>query len=721
MALHDRHQSTQHRAPRLALALVCLVAGPMALAELSLPLEGKWLFTDSDDPEFKNRDLKEVGWRSVQVPKPLQEQGYRRGDGWYRVHIAIPQSWQDHNLLLNLGYIANADEAYFNNRLIGVTSAAGWDSARLLRQYLVPHCVVLPGEDNVLAVRARGWNGLYQGPVRLTGASARDIRRGVADLVRREVRFEVTPQSLLYGSAKRVSFRIAMETPVPHPFEDAFSFSLASVTIDATGERTSFASEVALKPERPVEQVGTIPLGTEIVTSRAGFELSFEGAVCHSRLFRLVDVTRESLRWLTFDQTHGLRNQTDERVVLYRRGPISEGRPEETSRVGKQPVRILCIVSRAAWPGDVLPQGRESLFWRQLERLLREKYEKHTVDMLSLEVDGSVLAALASLDTALASIVPHIAILAPGGGLGRFVRNAQEYRSAIESVIAQIRLRPGPPCVMVVAPPAEPSRLALMEQIGEELDVQVIDTRDELADDVDEYYSFGLPNERAHAWLARELGKKVRRAKIASRLPDSADGLAWFTRTKWLAGKLPDEHAKTTGRYVWDTKALGNRARAAPWNWTTWQGRKAHTEVVRPSRDERLHYFHGARPVRLDATAQLAQWVCLDPEDRPEEIMLSLLVQGGEDPDAAWKYRSFWGNDVIPDGRSEDTRVLFTAHRYRGPLPPAGRWVTLRVPMKGLVERHTFLSGLAFHSVGGRAYWGETELLEARRSEPPAP
>jgi sialate O-acetylesterase len=94
-------------------------------------------------PEFDDSD-----WETLELPGKWEDAGYTDLDGsvWFRRELAIPEAWLGHDLTLNLGFVEDDDETYFNGTRIGGTT--GWQT----RRYRVPAETVRAGR-NVLAVR----------------------------------------------------------------------------------------------------------------------------------------------------------------------------------------------------------------------------------------------------------------------------------------------------------------------------------------------------------------------------------------------------------------------------------------------------------------------------------------------------------------------------------------------------------------------------------------
>lgn len=141
-------------------------------------LPAVWKFRTGDDLQWRERGFDEAGWKPVRVPAFWETQGFRNYDGfgWYRVRFQVPANLPDRNLVLLLGRIDDFDEAYLNGERIGKTGkmprrpgdARESDDFMKLRAYTIPPGLLLPGQENVLAVRVFDrflHGGIYDGPI----------------------------------------------------------------------------------------------------------------------------------------------------------------------------------------------------------------------------------------------------------------------------------------------------------------------------------------------------------------------------------------------------------------------------------------------------------------------------------------------------------------------------------------------------------------------------
>ncbi|WP_051945916.1 PSD1 and planctomycete cytochrome C domain-containing protein [Verrucomicrobium sp. BvORR106] len=107
-------------------------------------------------------------------------------------------------------------------------------------------------------------------------------------------------------------------------------------------------------------------------------------------------------------------------------------------------------------------------------------------------------------------------------------------------------------------------------------------------------------------------------------------------------------------------------------------------------------FFSGVKdPFVIPAGGRIFVHVYLEPADLPKAVMLQLHVDG-------WSHRAVWGDvNAIPFGE-----VNTEQRKSMGPLPKAGEWVRLEVPMEALkLKAGTKVTGLAFTQQGGTVYW----------------
>jgi hypothetical protein len=162
-----------------------MVRGEVGLYEDRNPLwaeysiEGEWKFTTGDNVQWREPGFDDRAWKIVSVPAYWETQGYKGYDGygWYRTKFNVPASLASEKLILLMGKIDDYDEVYLNGQRVGHTGfmpepGEGWKndqrSYAQLRVYTLPPGVVLPDQENVIAVRvfdAYMQGGIYDGPL----------------------------------------------------------------------------------------------------------------------------------------------------------------------------------------------------------------------------------------------------------------------------------------------------------------------------------------------------------------------------------------------------------------------------------------------------------------------------------------------------------------------------------------------------------------------------
>ena len=96
-------------------------------------------------------------WEEVELPADFPTLfGNINGAVWFKRVVDIPASWTSRNLILGLGLVKDADEAYFNGQRVG-SSPAGESPA--VRNYTVSADKVRPGGDNTIAIRVFNRHG----------------------------------------------------------------------------------------------------------------------------------------------------------------------------------------------------------------------------------------------------------------------------------------------------------------------------------------------------------------------------------------------------------------------------------------------------------------------------------------------------------------------------------------------------------------------------------
>lgn len=122
----------------------------------AITLNSGWLFQKGDNPEWKELVYFDSGWMRKNFPERVKDKTTKvLGYHWYRCHINLPLRADGYSpIAINMGKLRDADEVYFNGRLIGSTGkfsplTADTDKIRI---YSIPNSLINEG-DNVIAVR----------------------------------------------------------------------------------------------------------------------------------------------------------------------------------------------------------------------------------------------------------------------------------------------------------------------------------------------------------------------------------------------------------------------------------------------------------------------------------------------------------------------------------------------------------------------------------------
>jgi hypothetical protein len=152
-------------------------------------------------------------------------------------------------------------------------------------------------------------------------------------------------------------------------------------------------------------------------------------------------------------------------------------------------------------------------------------------------------------------------------------------------------------------------------------------------------------------------------------------------------------------RWVEDDLPAGATARSdgETWRWISAEpaplfGKLAHQSAMVAGMHQ--HFFDGAiEPLVAGPGEILFAYVFLDPAQVPAEIMLQWN-------DGSWEHRGYWGANNIGWGVDGTN-----SRRYMGPLPPAGQWVRLEVPVELVGLEGRKINGMAFTLFDGQATW----------------
>jgi hypothetical protein len=161
----------------VALLAICMIGfSSNAQPGIStISLKGQWKFKIGDDIQWANPKFNDANWSSIRVPDRWENQGYNGYDGyaWYRLNIVLPKELENHQLVLNAGYIDDVDQVYFNGVKIGQsgTFPPDYQSAyNAQRIYPIPGSLVQAGKQNLFAIRvydSQLEGGIVRGDVKI--------------------------------------------------------------------------------------------------------------------------------------------------------------------------------------------------------------------------------------------------------------------------------------------------------------------------------------------------------------------------------------------------------------------------------------------------------------------------------------------------------------------------------------------------------------------------
>ncbi len=142
----------------LALLLLFSSWGFAILPEGEISLKGNWKFNLGNNPEWANPNFDDTQWDDIYAPADWEGQGYRMYDGfaWYRKNIKVDNKYAERVSYLELGYIDDVDEVFFNGTKIGQTGkfppfySTGYNN---FRKYLIPNHLINYEGENVISVR----------------------------------------------------------------------------------------------------------------------------------------------------------------------------------------------------------------------------------------------------------------------------------------------------------------------------------------------------------------------------------------------------------------------------------------------------------------------------------------------------------------------------------------------------------------------------------------
>lgn len=133
----------------------------LILPETRIDLNGEWKISLDDHADYSDPDYNDSAWAAHTFPgsfivHALKEKNAYEGICWIRKSVNLGPEFQNSNLGLSLGRIANAEEVFVNGVRIGGMGGFPPDDFSMWnhpRNYQIPLGVVRPGGKNVIAVR----------------------------------------------------------------------------------------------------------------------------------------------------------------------------------------------------------------------------------------------------------------------------------------------------------------------------------------------------------------------------------------------------------------------------------------------------------------------------------------------------------------------------------------------------------------------------------------
>ncbi|HIB38537.1 sialate O-acetylesterase [Mesonia sp.] len=124
------------------------------IREEDLKIQKSWEYlTTHPKEEFYKNSYDFSSWETIAVPSTLASIGLENFDGivWLKTKLAIPESWKNDDLVVQLGPIDDIDITWFNGEKIGETKKEGFYWAAE-RKYKIP-ARLIDKNENFLTVR----------------------------------------------------------------------------------------------------------------------------------------------------------------------------------------------------------------------------------------------------------------------------------------------------------------------------------------------------------------------------------------------------------------------------------------------------------------------------------------------------------------------------------------------------------------------------------------
>lgn len=126
-------------------------------------IDNQWKFSVGDSLKWKESNYNSSSWKTIKSGRTWEEQGYPNHDGfaWYRKSVLISNKFKkdvvkQNGIILNLGTIDDADQIYFNGKLLGETGkfppnyVGAYDK---IRDWNISPNDIRWDQENIIAVR----------------------------------------------------------------------------------------------------------------------------------------------------------------------------------------------------------------------------------------------------------------------------------------------------------------------------------------------------------------------------------------------------------------------------------------------------------------------------------------------------------------------------------------------------------------------------------------
>ena len=241
----------------LVMVIVMACGTPLAAGSNALNFDAGWVMHTGDNPDWAKAEFDDSEWKAVEVGSPWEEAGYADYDGyaWYRIHVHIPQQWQERDrhgfFSLLVGAIDDVDQTFFNGQKIGATGSFPPDYKTAYytpRRYRVPADLVRWGDDNLIAIRVYdgdGEGGLIRGPFSLRLPEMEDVIR---------ISFQPISKDGLYFSSEPVSATVTINNFSSGDVSLTARFELLNDRVDSVQVYQSSEKALTIPAKSKVEE-----------------------------------------------------------------------------------------------------------------------------------------------------------------------------------------------------------------------------------------------------------------------------------------------------------------------------------------------------------------------------------------------------------------------------------------------------------------------------------